>query len=87
MHLFFTQSGPPPYFSMDESFVTVKENSFQKGLREMLKSLQSIQQLKYGEKSVLQQQNWLAFLYQTEQKNVNLEQGRFSSRNRRSPCA
>ncbi|KRG16483.1 class I SAM-dependent methyltransferase [Lederbergia galactosidilytica] len=40
----------------------------------MLKSLQSIQQLKYGEKSVLQQQNWLAFLYQTEQKNVNLEQ-------------
>ncbi|WP_242698006.1 hypothetical protein [Bacillus sp. SD088] len=40
----------------------------------MLESLQAIQQLKYGDKSVLRHQNWLAFLYQTEQKSVNLEQ-------------
>ncbi|CAM4239803.1 class I SAM-dependent methyltransferase [Lederbergia lenta] len=40
----------------------------------MLESLQSIQQLKYGNKSVLKKEKWLNYLYVTEQKNINLEQ-------------
>ncbi|MEK3888827.1 class I SAM-dependent methyltransferase [Bacillus sp. FSL K6-3431] len=40
----------------------------------MLESLQSIQKLKYGDKNVLKRENWLEYLYVTEQKNINLEQ-------------